>query len=381
MTNGLALLVGRFLAGGAAAGCLTLGVWLAVSQSGWLDPEIAPPAISASLLIEEFSCRRGETRTVLRRGVEDGYAGGNFEPSRPDRAGSQRIPGVGLRDYDDAAPDREFHDYFEPPRDAVSGLFVIRMTEAADSHNDSFVIGDDLASRGVTAQAEQTVFQTSVQQLGMDPVWSVTEDVYSVDIANVILGPGPSLLDFIRDPAFPGFVDVVISDDTAVDFMGLALCSPPVSDTGLTFWYSSILPDPVSAGPARATCYPSDDSESYCDPFVGNTSCATELPLLCFRPGDRPAPDLRGLGVWESYMRFWTGGTFALSEPVAAEGFSTLDDANAACRDAFGDGWRVADFHLSGRGFEIVAEGPAEYDGRVWIDIRDQPYAACWGRE
>jgi len=369
------------LAGTAAAGSLALALWIVVERTGLLANEPLAPAVSASLLIESYSCRRGETRTVLRRGVEDGYAPGNFEPSRPDRAGRQQIEGVGLRDFDDAEPDKIFMDYFEPPRDAVSGLFVIRMTEAANSRNDSVVIGDQTASRTSPAPRQLQVLQTTVQASHSNPVWSVTGDVYSANIADMEMDDGTSLLDYIRDPDIPGFVDVVISDDTAVDFMAMALCSPPMTDTGLTFWYSPLLADAIGGGPARATCYPSDEAEDYCDPFVGNTSCATELPLICFRPGTNAIPDIQGDGVWDSYPRYWTGGDFALTDPVTANRFSSRGEADAFCQNEFGDDWRLADFHLAGRGFEIVANGPAGYEGRVWIDIRDQPYATCWGRE
>ncbi|MEN0651736.1 MULTISPECIES: hypothetical protein [Hyphobacterium] len=375
------LLVGRILAAVAAAGSLGLAVWIAAPRAGWLDAEILPAPVSASLLIENFACRRGETRTVIRRGVEDGYAPGNFEPARPDRAGSQRVAGVGLRDYDDADLDQDFFDYFEPPRDAVSGLFVIRMFENGSSVNDGIVIGDHVTLRSSRAPDQQHVFQTNVWSLRSDPRWSNSGDVYSIDIADLRLQNGTSLLDHIRDADMSGIVDVVIADDTAVDFMALAICSPPVTQSGLSFWYEPQGHDPSSGPVVRATCYPGEDVAAFCNPFVGNTPCGTELPIACFRPTNARSPDFEAIGLPRHSVRDWTGGDFALTTPVPANRFANRGDADAYCRAEFGEEWRVADWHLNGRGFDFFATGPADYEGRVWIDIRDQPYATCWRGE
>lgn len=372
----------RSLAAVAGVTLAALALSIGLGWAGWLDPEVVEEPVSASLLVESFSCRRGERRTVLRRGVEDGYAPGNFEPSRRDRSSVRRMTGVGNRDYDEGGLDREFTDFFEPPRDTVSGLFVIRMIEADGVGNDSFILGDAVGHRNAGRSEAFPVFISTPSLLDSQPYWSRTGDVYSVPIEQIVFADGRTLTDYIRDPVESGMVDVSASDDTAVDFMALVTCSPPDSGRGMTFSYvneSGTAPPDRSL--VRASCFPPDEAETSCDPFVGETDCGTALPLICYRPDDSLHPDFTPLQRLRNMDRYWSGGEFALSPPVAGQDFATIVEADAYCRANFGEEWRLADFHLGGRGFDIVGLGPTDYTGRVWIDIRDQPYATCWARE
>jgi hypothetical protein len=383
MTDGLALRVGRVLAGGVAAGCLALALWIIAGRAGWLElePGAAEP-VSASFMAENFTCRRGETRTIERLGIEDGYATDNLEPARFDRAGSQRITGVGLRRYDEAGPDRDFLDYFQPPRDAVSGLLIIRMTSRDDDSNDTITIGDFPAERSRAPHVYAPTFRSSLQALRANPDWSVSGDIHSVPLERIMLEAGIGLLDHVRDPSGDGIVDIVISDDTSVDFMAMATCSPPAAGTGMAFWHLPLLTAPGElSGAVRATCYAPPRDEPFCDPFVGDTPCDTALPLACYRAGDASFPASLSGTPSEQNARFWIGGELRLTTPLPADRFDSIEEANAFCRAEFGEDWRVADFHLSGRGFDIQAIGPSQYQGRVWLDIRDQPYATCWARE
>jgi hypothetical protein len=71
-----------------------------------------------------------------------------------------------------------------------------------------------------------------------------------------------------------------------------------------------------------------------------------------------------------------------LTEPVAASRFATIAEANAFCSARFGREWRVADFMEGGRGFVFTATARQQVASqRAWVDIRDQPYGACWRRE
>ena len=129
------------------------------------------------------------------------------------------------------------------------------------------------------------------------------------------------------------------------------------------------MPDPGSDrihaschGEPRGVGQPYRDS---CNPYRGDTSCRTELPLLCARaaPGDPP---------------------YALATAPGVAGFllTSLEDANARCAASLGAGWRLASFH-DGGGWELhgqVLLGTlADRRYRAWVFIGDQP-GNCWDK-
>jgi hypothetical protein len=135
---------------------------------------------------------------------------------------------------------------------------------------------------------------------------------------------------------------------------------------GLSFGW---MPDP-SSDQLHASCHgeprglgqPHRDS---CNPYRGDTSCRTLLPLLCARPPE--------------------GGTpyaLATSQSVAGFMLTSLDDANARCAQDLGSGWRLASFHDNG-GWELRGQGLpgtiADRRNRVWVFIGDQP-GNCWDK-
>lgn len=135
---------------------------------------------------------------------------------------------------------------------------------------------------------------------------------------------------------------------------------------GLTFGW---MPDPASDrihaschGEPRGVGQPHRDS---CNPYRGDTSCRTALPLLCARaaPGDPP---------------------YALATAPAVAGFllTSLEDANARCAASLGAGWRLASFH-DGGGWELHGQGLvgtlADRRLRAWVFIGDQP-GNCWDK-
>jgi hypothetical protein len=113
-----------------------------------------------------------------------------------------------------------------------------------------------------------------------------------------------------------------------------------------------------------------------CDPYRGDTPCATKLPLLCFiYEGTEGPPTLD-----QRKAKFsWSGGRVAVTDPVAAETFPTLMDANNYCKNSFGKDWRVAEFHDGFGGWSFFAAGSLPKDTRFWVDINDQR-ANCWSR-
>jgi hypothetical protein len=124
--------------------------------------------------------------------------------------------------------------------------------------------------------------------------------------------------------------------------------------------------DTTEATRLHASCHgqPKDFQRPHrgsCNPYEGDTSCRTILPLLC----SRAATD----GV-------------ALATATPAAGFMLVDrnDADARCVQDLGEGWRMASFHDVG-GWELPGERApgtvVDTRHRVWVFIGDQR-GNCW---
>lgn len=129
---------------------------------------------------------------------------------------------------------------------------------------------------------------------------------------------------------------------------------------GLTFgWAAAERLHATCHGEPKGLANPHRDS---CNPYAGDTSCRTELPLLCARPaGAEPL----ALGTAPGVAGFLLAGRA---------------DADARCAQALGPGWRLASFH-DGGGWEVQAERvggvPADTGRRAWVAIDDQR-GNCW---
>jgi hypothetical protein len=131
---------------------------------------------------------------------------------------------------------------------------------------------------------------------------------------------------------------------------------------GLSFGWAAAAAERLHAschGEPKGLANPHRDS---CNPYAGDTSCRTELPLLCARPaGAEP---------------------LALGTAPGVAGFllASRADADARCAQALGPGWRLASFH-DGGGWEVQAERaggvPADTGRRAWVAIDDQR-GNCW---
>lgn len=344
-------------------------------------------------LLNGFSCRPGEVRRIEVRGAEDGFSLQGDEPGRRHErlpAGLLDGPGVARVGYDHLEGDSYLLDHFALPRTVARGLFVISLKPVQEDDNDSLLIGDALQWAGDLRTATQPIFYHPTATLGSAEGWSRSGPLAWARLADIRLrsvvgertpGGQASLLDLIRSGKSDVF-DVKVSDDTAVDFMGVAYCEEPATDRGLTFAVdesgSRDLPVTVASGFPKASVHGGD-------PFVGDTDCSTSLPLLCFRDQRSSTPaaffQARRLGTHGDAGRQWTGGALRLSSPVRGEALATVADADRHCRNEFGVGWRVADFHAGGAGMQLIGfgtRGPSNQ--RAWVDIKDQPYGACWKR-
>ncbi len=112
-----------------------------------------------------------------------------------------------------------------------------------------------------------------------------------------------------------------------------------------------------------------------CNPYQGDTSCRTVLPVLCLKPGTDPQP----AGVEAGFYKGWTGGTLSATQPVMGAILSSQAVAHARCEAEFGTGWRMAEFHDARGGWGVQGlRGQGYSPGtRYWVSVNDQP-GNCW---
>jgi hypothetical protein len=167
-------------------------------------------------------------------------------------------------------------------------------------------------------------------------------------------------------------ITLMISFAVWVSFTASAQTADP-AQRGLTFM---ALPDPdnSSLGITLMTCGKNEDKSNICNPYLGDSLCQSERPLLCIIDINAPAP------AYLSTPEYWTGGLIAGTDPVRGDRFSTIQEANSYCSQIFGKNWRVASFH-DGGGWAMRAYGSiGNVQQRVWIDIKNQPEGPCWMR-
>ena len=366
--------------------------WLAEARAR-AARDAAVPFQTGMDLLNAYRCGSGETKKIIVRGVEDGYSPAGSEPGfiRPGRDGAAMwLPRLGAGQYDQVNADRGLTDSFNVTERVSGGLFVFRARSLNGSDNDTMNFGD-LTLDEVTG-APRSVGGTRIMAFASDGVWTVKEDVYSADLDAIPLldrssGSGAiqaqgrartySLKSYFNEETAPEWLDVFVQDDTVVDFMGLAICSPPEIRRGVTLMPANPL-RPEQEGIVRLSCHQAREAGRKCDPYVGDTICSVQLPVACLRPGDAPAPPKST----EDRQETWSGGTIAATEPVRGDRFRTVREVEAFCARRFGAGWRVASIGDGLRYQSIQGLGdPRTMTDRVWVDIADQPHATCWARE
>lgn len=111
-----------------------------------------------------------------------------------------------------------------------------------------------------------------------------------------------------------------------------------------------------------------------CDPYAGDTKCDEERPVLCINDtGDAPNP-----GIDTDFYHGWSKGYLFATEPVVGLELTSLDAADARCAAEFGAGYRMAEFHDGGGGWNYWGYGSVPTGVRMWTYINDQD-ANCWG--
>ncbi|MEV7022580.1 hypothetical protein [Kitasatospora sp. NPDC093558] len=103
------------------------------------------------------------------------------------------------------------------------------------------------------------------------------------------------------------------------------------------------------------------------NPYLGDTAPDAQLPVLCILQDNRPAP----AGIPTTGFHAWARGEVRATAPTPGSDLTSRADADAICSAAFGDGFRMAEFH-DGNGWSFWASGTLPTDTRFWTAINDQ---------
>lgn len=364
-----------------------------ISVSAFVLSRPAPPAdpepATAMDLLRAYKCRRAETKQIIVRGVEDNYSPTGEEPNfiRQGRQAADNLTYFAGGSYDQIQLDRRFTDSFRVPANTARGLFVIRMKAVGNNDSDTISIGDV----STFSDAWLPRFGAGVIALERASGWTKRKDIYAAEFTAIIPRAAPrpapdqvrsttgraSLLEFVRNGGADGWIDVLVQDDTSVDTMGAAICIEPPRGKGfsLSLFKGAPVPD---ADVVTISCAHGGRDQHACDHYVGDTSCATPLPIACFRPKGAPMP-----GSLERHYasQMWSGGELAFTEPLPGDSFRTIGDVNAHCTRRFGPAWRAAALGDGTHNMGISAFGDARrLSTRAWVDIANSPYATCWTR-
>lgn len=371
----------------AVISALVLVACAGLAAFAWTQrPDTRPVTAATGIdILRAYKCRQAETKTIIIRGVEDNHSPLGDEPNfiRPERRFPDTLSFFAGGSYDQIQADRRMTDSFEVPANTAAGLFLIRLKGVANNDNDTIAIGD--MSTYVAPDPAVRRFSSLVPRLEQSSGWSRQNDIQFAELSDIELRhpnhlTRPSdrtLLDFIRSGMNGGWVDVMVQDDTSVDFIGVALCLEPPGGQGLTLssWKGQAHP---MDGVVALTCGHGGRDQHLCGHYVGDTACATPLPVACIRPMAAPLP--RALTRHFS-SGVWSGGRLAFTEPTPGSRFATIGAVDAFCASRFGADWRAAELHDGTHNTGIAGFGdPATVPDRAWVDIIGQPYATCWAR-
>ena len=109
--------------------------------------------------------------------------------------------------------------------------------------------------------------------------------------------------------------------------------------------------------------------DNFSNPYQGDTSCSSALPLLCLRKSGLPPPSY----INPSFTNGWTGGSIQLTSPRFGYELTSRAAADALCANSFGPGWALGEFHDGDGGWGWYAYGAVNTTGRFWVAIDDQP--------
>lgn len=161
---------------------------------------------------------------------------------------------------------------------------------------------------------------------------------------------------------------------------------PPVINRGLT-WVKALHNN--ATGQDTVSCHDysffSTTPTFSCDPFVGDTDCSLARRILCIKQ-DGSASNGFPTG---NFYNGWAAGNIGLTHPVVGSTLTSLAVANSHCVSELGAGWRMAEHHDGGGGWQWTAYGnlndiftvndPSHtLNDRFWVHINDQVNGNCW---
>jgi len=383
-------------------GLITGGIFLAIALKTNILVDSKTDIYGAGSgykMLSDFQCRYGETKHILMNGVDDNFALGNKEPGRKSERLSH-LPGHVAnhpyqRDYDETGQDKVMSDYFEVPSNVTQGLFVTRIENKDHYGNDYIGFGNFLNVGPNHPLANYNSFGSWLNDFSKVPNWDSTPgQIFSARLKDIIFKGNDfepdtyierdfeGLLPYLKSQAKASIIEVLVADDTAVDFTGLAVCTAPAQVQGLTFTNLKSIQNKFEN--LQILVCDSEITAEPCNPVYGDTVCTESLPLACFRDTGEPAPEIDTNAskiLREDILEFWGGGDIEFTEPVRGDQFQSLNDANQLCEAELGPGWRVLDYHDGGIKSVASLKSSNTPESRVWIDIKDQANGTCWSRD
>lgn len=153
-----------------------------------------------------------------------------------------------------------------------------------------------------------------------------------------------------------------------------AVAAVPDREGTIAFGLSLAWVQPTEPGSAHLACKGEPMAgerarDGGCNPYQGDTSCRTVLPVACYRPSGAPPSASASRGA---------SGDLGATTPVMGALLKSESSASARCEAELGAGWRMAELH-DGEGWNLRGRSGdgLRPDTRYWVHVNDQP-GNCW---
>ncbi|CAA6813715.1 MAG: Chitinase [uncultured Sulfurovum sp.] len=213
-----------------AISSLELSVLLEKEEAYSMSEEIRGEAkgLVNDKLVKSFTCEANEVRTVQHYGIEDLFNTANGAEVANPSATILGTPWImnypfPVTAYDEVNNNRIFADTIRNlPSDITKGMFYIGFKSNGSSlqANDTFKLGSYASANKFNTRLDNFDATWTNQQVSNT---NPTTDIYYNKFSNINLATG-NLLDLANSNHE---FDVVVEDDTAVDFITVATCSKP----------------------------------------------------------------------------------------------------------------------------------------------------------
>lgn len=360
--------------------------------SGFIDTsarKAAQSTKSAAQILDDFRCPRGQAKIVLMHGMDDNFASAGKESAtvRPEllkiarfrEMAEDRHAIFAHRNYDEAGVDKFLIDHFDFPRGVLSGIFVTKLRAVGNNESDSITIGQsDLPIHAANLNGEIAYlvnnFDPTTKANAAHGNSLIIQELESMRLDDATQASPKEFLDFVNSKRRPDRIDVIIQDDTMVDYVAFAMCQEPTIPMATTF--TEFAHDTGFPDLSYFSCF-SDFSQPSCDPFRGNHACTVSAPIACYKDGNRKPP--AALKNSQLDDQNFVGGEVRLSRAVRPDSFVTLKAANDFCAAEFGQGARVTTYHEA-TGSQMISYSNLALRARGIIHVGGQPYGNCWDR-